>query len=91
MIDSEFRAFAEVGEQIAATPAKLEKVRILAEYLRRLEPEQIRSAAVFLTGRAFAQTDQRTLQTGWAIIYRALLSASRLGDARLASNREQPR
>ena len=83
LIDSEFRAFAEIGEQIAATPAKLEKVRILAEYLRTLEPEQIRHAAVFLTGRAFAQTDQRTLQTGWAIIYRALLSASRLGNASL--------
>jgi len=83
LIDSEFRAFAEVGERIAATPAKLEKVRILAEYLHTLQPEHIRYAAIFLTGRAFAQTDQRTLQTGWAIIYRALLSASRLGDASL--------
>jgi DNA ligase-1 len=82
-IDSEFHAFAEVGERIAATPAKLEKVRILAEYLHTLQPDHVRYAAVFLTGRAFAQTDQRTLQTGWAIIYRALLSASHLGDASL--------
>src|SRR6185437_10989038 len=29
---SEFHAFATVGEAIAATPAKLEKVRLLAEY-----------------------------------------------------------
>ena len=29
---SEFLAFANVGQAIAATPAKLEKVRLLAEY-----------------------------------------------------------
>ncbi|HEY5036316.1 MAG TPA: MBL fold metallo-hydrolase RNA specificity domain-containing protein, partial [Chthoniobacterales bacterium] len=82
-LDSEFRAFAEVGEKIAATPAKLEKVRLLAEYLRSLNPEQLPLAAIFLTGKPFAQTDQRTLQTGWAVIYRALLGASRLGNAEL--------
>ncbi|MGH7936704.1 MAG: MBL fold metallo-hydrolase RNA specificity domain-containing protein, partial [Chthoniobacterales bacterium] len=81
--DSEFHAFAEVGEQIAATPAKLEKVRLLADYLRTLTPEQLPIATIFLTGKAFAQTDQRTLQTGWAIIYRAVLGASRLGNADL--------
>jgi ATP-dependent DNA ligase I len=82
-VDSEFHVFAELGEQIAATPAKLEKIRLLSEYLSTLAPEQLRIAAVFLTGKPFAQTDQRTLQTGWAIIYRALLRASRRGDAEL--------
>ena len=80
---SEFRAFAELGEQIAANPAKLEKVRLLSDYLRTLAPEQLRIAATFLTGRPFAQTDQRTLQTGWAIISRALLEASGRGNAEL--------
>lgn len=73
---SEFRIFAELGERIAATAAKLEKVNLLANYLRALESEQLRIAAIFLTGKAFAQNDQRTLQTGWAIIFRALLGAS---------------
>lgn len=82
-ISSEFHVFAEIGEQIAATPAKLEKIRLLSEYLRTLAPEQLRIAAIFLTGKPFAQTDQRTLQTGWAIIYRALLRASGRGDAEL--------
>src|SRR5437868_10779146 len=43
VIDSEFRAFAEVGEAIAAKPAKLEKVQLLGEYLRTLDPAQLRS------------------------------------------------
>ena len=80
---SEFQAFAQLGEEIAATPAKLEKIRLLSEYLRALDPEQLRIAAIFLTGKPFAQTDQRTLQTGWAIIYRALLGASGRGNAEL--------
>ncbi|MGI8957061.1 MAG: ATP-dependent DNA ligase [Chthoniobacterales bacterium] len=80
---SEFRTFAELGEAIAATPAKLEKIRLLSEYLRGLEPEQLRIASTFLTGKPFAQADQRTLQTGWAIIFRALLGASRRGNAEL--------
>ena len=81
--ESEFRRFAELGEQIAATPAKLEKTRLLADYLEDLEPEQLRIAAIFLTGKAFAQSDQRTLQAGWAIIYRALLAASGRSEAEL--------
>ncbi len=87
--DSELFAFAEVGEAIGATPAKLEKVRLLADYLRTLSPAQLPLATIFFTGKAFAQTDQRTLQAGWAIISRALLGASRLGNAefrRIASS-----
>ncbi len=80
---SEFHAFAKVGEQIAATPAKLEKVRLLGDYLHTLDGERLRIAATFFTGKPFAQTDQRTLQTGWAIIYRAVLGASERGDAEL--------
>jgi len=80
---SEFAAFADVGEAIAAEPAKLEKVRLLAEYFRALAPEQLSIAAIYFTGKAFPQSDLRTLQVGWAIIYRALGTATKLGDAEL--------
>jgi DNA ligase-1 len=77
---SEFLQFANVGESIAATPAKLEKVGLLAEYLRTLNSEQLPVVATYLTGRAFAQSDLRTLQVGWAVIYRALLAAAKISD-----------
>jgi DNA ligase-1 len=80
-IESEFRAFAEIGEQIAATTAKLEKIRLLADYLRTLKSAQLPIAATYFTGKAFAQSDPRTLQTGWAVIHRALLAASKLSEA----------
>jgi ATP-dependent DNA ligase I len=78
---SEFAKFATVGEQIAATPAKLEKVRLLADYLRTLDEEQLPIATTYFTGRAFAQGDLRTLQVGGSIIYRAMMTATKLSDA----------
>ncbi len=88
-IDSEFRTFAEVGEVIAAKPAKLEKVRLLAEYLRTLDPAELSIAAIYFTGKPFPQNDLRTLQAGWAVIQRALLGAAKLSETefrRIASS-----
>src|SRR5438067_11029931 len=50
-IDSEFREFAEVGAAIAATPAKLEKIRLLASYLRTVTRDQLPIATTYFTGR----------------------------------------
>jgi DNA ligase-1 len=79
---SEFRAFAEVGEAIAATPAKLEKARLLSDYLRTLDPDQLPIAAIYFTGKPFAQSDLRTVQVGGSIIYRTLMSATKLSEAK---------
>src|SRR6266699_2646139 len=79
---SEFATFANVGETIAATAAKLEKIRLLANYLRRLDQKQLPIAAIYFSGHAFAQSDLRTLQIGGSIIYRAMMAAAKLSDAR---------
>ena len=81
MPESEFLRFADVGEAIAATPAKLEKINSLSGYLRGLTSEQLPIATTYLSGRAFAQSDPRTLQVGWAVIFRALQDATKIGDA----------
>jgi DNA ligase-1 len=80
-IASEFLAFANVGEAIAGTPAKLEKIRLLADYLRGLTSEQLPIATPYFTGKAFAQSDPRTLQVGWAVIFRALQAATKVSYA----------
>jgi DNA ligase-1 len=79
---SEFLAFADVGEAIAATPAKLEKIRLLADYLGGLTSEQLSIVTPYFTGKAFAQSDPRTLQIGWAVIFRALQAATKISDAK---------
>src|SRR5437763_1627800 len=79
-IDSEFREFAEVGEAIAAAPAKLEKIRLLASYLGTLARDQLPIATTYFTGRSFAQSDPRTLQVGGSIIYRAIMGAVKMSE-----------
>src|ERR1700682_34902 len=78
---SELATFASVGEAIGATPAKLEKVRLLADYLRTLDRDRLPIATIYFTGRAFAQSDRRTLQVGGSIIYRAIMGAAKLSEA----------
>ncbi len=82
-IASEFLQFAQIGESIAATPAKLEKVRLLAAFLSSLTEPQLRIATTYFTGQPFPQSDLRTLQVGWAVIFRALLAATRISDSEL--------
>jgi DNA ligase-1 len=73
---SEFAEFAAVGEQIAATTGKLKKIELLSNYLRTLDAATLPIATLYLTGRAFAQSDPRVLHIGGAVIWRALLAVS---------------
>ncbi len=58
-------------------------MRLLSDYLRSLNATQLPIASRYLTGKAFAQSDPRTLQAGWAVIFRALLAATKLHDSDL--------
>jgi DNA ligase-1 len=79
--DSEFLRFANVGEAVAATRAKSEKIRLLTDYIRNLTKEQLPIATTYFTGKAFAQSDPRVLQVGWAVIFRALQDATTISGA----------
>ncbi len=80
---SEFAAFARVGDAIAATTGKLRKIEILSEYFRTLADEALPIAALYLAGRAFAQSDPRVLNIGSSVIKRALLAVSGVGEDHL--------
>ncbi len=64
--------FSATCEAVAATTKKLEKTRIVAEYLRSLSPEAAPRAAQFLAGQVFPLWEERTLQLGGAQLWRAL-------------------
>ncbi|MEA2607801.1 MAG: ligase 1, partial [Chloroflexota bacterium] len=57
-----------MAERLAATTRTSEKTGILAEYLRTLSPDALPAAAIFLTGRPFAEADQRAAGLGWSAI-----------------------
>jgi DNA ligase 1 len=56
--------FAATAEQIASRAGKLEKIAILAEYLRTLDDADLVAAARFFSGNPFAARDHRTLSIG---------------------------
>src|SRR5258705_1347976 len=52
---------AELRARVAASSGRLEKRRLVAEYLRGLAPEDLPRAVTYLSGRAFAVSDARVL------------------------------
>lgn len=83
LTDEGFDQFCQVCEGIRQTTGKLEKIRILANYLRPLEDENLALAAVWLTGHAFPPHDDRPVNAGWSVIHRALGNASGLSPTEL--------
>ena len=68
--------FARAGAAVGATPATSEKARILGAYFRTLSDDDLRRAAVFMSGRAFGPSKRRTLGLGWAVTSKVIESIS---------------
>ena len=64
--------FARTAEAIGATPSTLEKARLLADYLRPLPPDDLRRAAIYMSGQPYGRAERRTLNLGWATIGRVV-------------------
>ena len=80
------RGWSELAERVAGTTRTSEKTALLARYLAPLPADELRVAAVFLSGRPFAEADQRAAGLGWATIaavvcHVAGAPASALGEA----------
>ena len=52
--------------RVAASPGRLEKRRLVADYLRGLSPEDLRLAVTYLSGRAFAVSGSARAERAWA-------------------------
>ncbi|HSK29407.1 MAG TPA: ATP-dependent DNA ligase [Candidatus Limnocylindria bacterium] len=59
-----FLDFATLCDELEKTPSRLTKVAASADYLRRLDPDEIRPGVAFLSGRPFPISDARTLDVG---------------------------
>jgi DNA ligase-1 len=72
------RRWAEVAEAVAGTTRTSEKAALLADHLLCLDEATLPIACVFLTGRPFAQADQRTIGLGWAAVGAAVRAVARV-------------
>ena len=68
--------FARTGRAVSATSATLEKARTLAGYFHQLSDDDLRLAAVFMTGRAFGPSQRRTLGLGWRALSKTISTIS---------------
>ncbi|TMC48031.1 MAG: ATP-dependent DNA ligase [Chloroflexi bacterium] len=75
-------ALAVTASAIGATSSKLEKVRLLAAYLRTLDPQRLPVATRYFAGRPFPSGDTRVLQIGGAALSTVLRELTGIdGDA----------
>src|SRR5881296_4642442 len=79
-LKDDMHRFAETAESIAGTTSKLKKIGFLADYLRTLDEDDLRAAAIFFTGKPFALTDARTLNVGWSALINAVQDISAASD-----------
>jgi DNA ligase-1 len=70
-----FSDLASLVSRLAATSKRLEKRRLVAEFLRTLRREDVAPAVLILTGGIFAESDSRVTNLGYATIQSALASA----------------
>jgi DNA ligase 1 len=76
---------AEACERIAGTTKKLEKIAIVAEYLKSRTPEEASVSAVFLSGRPFPVWEETTLQIGGRALWRIVADLSGKSEADLTA------
>jgi DNA ligase 1 len=79
------QSLAELCERIAATTKKTGKIALLSEYFRSQPLPDAAIAAVFLSGRAFAAFDERTLQIGGSLLWKLVGEVAGAPDAALTA------
>ena len=78
-----FSTFAETCARIGGDSRKLEKIRLLADYLRQLTGDNLGLAATWFTGRPFVASQNKVLQLGWALLRDALCATARVDEVML--------
>jgi DNA ligase 1 len=76
---------AETCEAIAATTRKLQKVAIVADYLKSRPPEEASVGAVFLSGRPFPLWEETTLQVGGRLLWQVVREVAKTPDEEMSA------
>src|SRR5882757_4008586 len=66
------RAFVEMANAIAATPKKLQKLRLISQFFKSADLGDAELAARFLSAHVFPRHDERTLGVGGANLSRVI-------------------
>jgi DNA ligase 1 len=67
-----FETIAELVPRLEQTSKRLEKRRLIAEFLRRLSRAEVPPAVLLLVAGIFPESDSKVLNVGFATVHRAL-------------------
>ncbi len=67
-----FSTVAVLAAALAATSKRLEKRRLLADFLRALRRDEVSPAVLILTGKIFPEADPKVLNVGWVTLQKAM-------------------
>jgi DNA ligase-1 len=65
---TEFRTLAELCEKLEGTSKRLLMRDLVADFLKKLQADEVEPATSMILGRAFPKWDQRTLEVSWATL-----------------------
>ncbi len=70
--ETRFGSLTQIARQLEGTTKRLEKRALLSAFLRSLPREEVAPAVHLITGRIFAEVDDRAMNVGWATLRKAL-------------------
>ncbi len=70
--ETPFAALADLTRRLEATTKRLEKRRLIAEFLHGLRREEVSPAVLLIVGRIFPEAESKSLNVGWATLKKAL-------------------
>src|SRR6266853_6343556 len=79
------RHLAAACEALAGTTKKLQKIAIVADYLKSRTPQEAGISAVFLSGRPFPVWEETTLQVGGSLLWRLVAELAERDNATLTA------
>ncbi|MDH5449279.1 MAG: ATP-dependent DNA ligase [Candidatus Bathyarchaeota archaeon] len=65
---TEFRTLAELCEKLEGTSKRLLMRDLVADFLKKVQADEVEPATSMILGRAFPKWDQRTLEVSWATL-----------------------
>ena len=65
---TEFVSLAELCEKVSGTTKRTLMVDYVADFLKRLQSDEVEPAVSMILGRPFPKWDQRVLEVSWATL-----------------------
>jgi DNA ligase-1 len=67
-----FYSLAQVCKSVESTTKRTEKTKLIGEYLKKLDEDEIAPTVLLLIGQVFPEFDSRTLEIGWSTMKRVI-------------------